>query len=33
LAMRAAVLCDDDRLAQYLASRPARPFQRRAKAA
>jgi hypothetical protein len=29
LAVRAAVLCDDDRLAKHLATRPGSPFQRR----
>jgi hypothetical protein len=29
LAVRAAVLCDDDRLAKHLAARPGSPFQRR----
>jgi hypothetical protein len=33
LAVRAAVLCDDDRLAKHLAARPGCQFQRRAKAA
>jgi hypothetical protein len=33
LAVRAAVLCDDERLAKHLAARPGCPFQRRTKAA
>lgn len=33
LAIRAAVLCDDDRLAKHLAARPGCQFQRRTKAA
>jgi hypothetical protein len=33
LAVRAAVLCDDDRLAKHLAARPGCPFQRRTTAA
>lgn len=33
LVVRAAALCDDDRLAKHLAARPGCPFQRRAKAA
>lgn len=33
LAVRAAALCDDNRLAKHLAARPGCPFQRRAKAA
>jgi hypothetical protein len=30
LAVRAAVLCDDDRLAKHLAARPGSAFYRRA---
>lgn len=33
LAVRAAALCDDERLAKHLAARPGCPFQRRSKAA
>lgn len=33
LAVRAAALCDDERLAKHLAERPGCPFQRRTKAA
>lgn len=33
LAVRAAALCDDERLAKHLAARPGCPFQRRTKAA
>jgi hypothetical protein len=33
LAVRAAALCDDERLAKHLAARPGCPFQRRPKAA
>jgi hypothetical protein len=32
LQVRAAVLCDDDRLAKHLAGRPGSPFHRRAAA-
>jgi hypothetical protein len=33
LSVRAAALCDDERLAKHLAARPGCPFQRRTKAA